>query len=97
MVATAIFDECQAIWEWFDIVSIERCNREANQVAHTLAGDSFMSKQSCNWIEEPPSIIIGDLANDVTIFFTSIKLVGWSSQKKTLPTPLQKSIFPFNK
>lgn len=42
--AAAVFDECQTIWEWFDVISIEHCNREANQVAHGLARNSFMKK-----------------------------------------------------
>lgn len=66
--ACAIFDECQEIWDWFDVISIEHCNREANMVAHRLARDSFMAKRTCNWVEEVPSFLIADLANDVTMF-----------------------------
>lgn len=66
--AAAVFDECQANWDWFDSISIEHCHREANQVAHVLARNLSLSKHTCNWIDEPPSFIIAKLANDVTTF-----------------------------
>lgn len=53
--AAAIYDECYAIWIDFAEVSIEYCNRDANQVAHMLAKNAFVSKFSCKWDDEPPS------------------------------------------
>jgi hypothetical protein len=48
-------------------VSFQYCPREANEVAHDLARDSFMCKSSSNWVNEPPDFIICKLLNDVTV------------------------------
>ena len=36
-----IYDECLSIWMTFSSISIEHCNRGANQVAHELAKKLF--------------------------------------------------------
>jgi hypothetical protein len=64
-----IYDDYNILWSDFDNVSIEYCNREANQVAHDLAKNSFISRNSCTWVNEPPSFIISKLANDVIVLY----------------------------
>ena len=39
--AAAVYDECLSIWMTFSSISIEHCNRDANQVAHELAKKLF--------------------------------------------------------
>jgi ribonuclease HI len=65
--SAAIYDDCSILWSDFGIVSIEHCNREANQVAHELARVSFTSSSSCTWVDEPPRFILSKLVNDVTV------------------------------
>lgn len=36
-------------------------------VAHELAKFSFINKVSCTWDDDPPTFILGQLVNDVTI------------------------------
>ena len=48
-------------------VEFKHISREANKVAHELARGCFIDKISCNWVDEPPSFILGKLVNDVTI------------------------------
>jgi ribonuclease HI len=66
-VSAPIYDECYMLWQDFISICIEHCNREANCVAHELASVAMQSKLSCNWVDEPPSFILGALVNDVTI------------------------------
>jgi ribonuclease HI len=49
-----------------DKVSFQHCPREANEVAHELARDSFSSMNTYNWVDEPPSFRLSHLINDVT-------------------------------
>jgi ribonuclease HI len=65
--SAAIYDDCTILWSGFGKVSIEHCNREANQVAHELARVSFTSGNSCTWVDEPPRFILSKLVNDVTV------------------------------
>jgi ribonuclease HI len=65
--SAAIFDDFIILWSGFGSVSIEHCNREANQVAHELAKVSFSSGSSCTWVDEPPRFIFSKLASDVTV------------------------------
>jgi hypothetical protein len=65
--SAAIFDDCIILWSGFGSVSIEHCNRKANQVAHELAKVSFCSGSSCTWVDEPPRFILSKLASDVTV------------------------------
>jgi hypothetical protein len=55
------------MWSGFGNMSIEYCNREANQVAHELARVAFSSGNSCTWVDEPPRFILSKLVNDVTL------------------------------
>lgn len=65
--SAAIFDDCCVLWNGFDNVPLEYCNREANRVAHELARSAFSSRNSCIWDDEPPSFILDCIVNDVTI------------------------------
>jgi ribonuclease HI len=51
--SAAIYDDCSIMWSGFGNMSIEYCNREANQVAHELARVTFSSGNSCTWVDEP--------------------------------------------
>lgn len=64
-VGAPIYDECAQLWQEFLSISIEYCDREANQVAHELARAALSLKNSCIWIDEHPSFIIKVLVNDV--------------------------------
>uniref|UniRef100_K4A1W4 RNase H type-1 domain-containing protein n=1 Tax=Setaria italica TaxID=4555 RepID=K4A1W4_SETIT len=48
-VSAPIFDDCYSMWQEFDSICIDHCNREANGVAHELARIAMQSKLSCNW------------------------------------------------
>jgi hypothetical protein len=63
---TAIYADCIDLASSIGSVCFKHCLREANQTAHELARDSFPSKSSCNWDDEPPSFILNCLVNDVT-------------------------------
>jgi ribonuclease HI len=65
--AVAVFADCVDISTTIDHVKFQHCPREANEVAHVLARDCFMSKVGCNWVDEPPSIILAKLIDDVTV------------------------------
>jgi ribonuclease HI len=65
--SAAIYDDCSILWSGFGNVSIEHCNRGANQVAHELARVAFSSGNSCTWVDEPPRFILSKLVDDVTI------------------------------
>lgn len=63
-----IYDDCLLLWQDFGTISIERCDREANMVAHELARVGLSLKESCIWIDEPPQFITKFLVNNVTMF-----------------------------
>lgn len=46
-LAAALYDDCSTIWSGFQDITIEHCNREANQAAHNLARIAMQSKQNC--------------------------------------------------
>jgi ribonuclease HI len=50
---TTIFTECVDKMATIGWVSVRHIHREANQVAHVLAQDSYTSHSSCNWVDEP--------------------------------------------
>ena len=53
----------------FPTAATEHCHREANQVAHELARQAFVSKVFfCTWVDSPPSFIFPILSKDVTMF-----------------------------
>jgi hypothetical protein len=61
------FLECYNIWMDFPTATIKHCDREANQVTHELARETFVSKAYCIWAHSPPSFIFPILSNDVTL------------------------------
>ena len=65
--ASAAFADCIDLASLIGTVSFRYCPMEANEVAHELARSCFTEKISCNWVDEPPSFILGKLTNDVTI------------------------------
>jgi ribonuclease HI len=64
---SAIFADIVDITSSFDKVTFKYCPREANKVAHELAKFSFLNNESCNWVDEPPSFLLNNIINDVTI------------------------------
>jgi hypothetical protein len=44
--AAAIYDECAIYWKEFVAISITRCNRSCNSVAHELARQALLEKSS---------------------------------------------------
>ena len=65
--SAAIFEECNHLWEEFTEISISHCHREGNQVAHELARQARLERNSCVWIDDPPAFVRHLLVNDVTI------------------------------
>ena len=65
--AAAVYDDCFKLWQEFSLISIEHCNRDANQVAHELARNSFLNRSSCIWADEPPNFIFATLAKDAIL------------------------------
>ena len=49
------------------LVSFAYCNRQANKVAHNLARIIFMLKTAMFWDVGPPSCVINDIIDDVSI------------------------------
>lgn len=66
--AVAIYDECSQYWKDFLSISISHCIRDSNVVAHELARQALIGKNSFVWIDDPPAFIPQLLVNDVTIF-----------------------------
>ena len=64
--AAAIFAECLDLATGIGRVKFKHCGRSANEVAHEIAKQVYVSKVSCNWVDEPPSFFIPNLINDVT-------------------------------
>ncbi|XP_066391715.1 uncharacterized protein [Miscanthus floridulus] len=67
-VGAPIFDECFQLWQNFEAISLEKCDREANKVAHELAKVALSAKEICIWVDEPPDFIVESLVNDVILF-----------------------------
>ena len=65
--SAAIFEECNHLWEEFTTISITHCHRESNQVAHELARQARLERNSCIWIDDPPASVRQLLINDITI------------------------------
>jgi ribonuclease HI len=63
----AILAGCVDLASLLNSVCFQYCPREANEVAHDLARDSFMCKISSSWVDKPPDFIICKLLNDVTV------------------------------
>ena len=67
--AAAIFEDCFFMACDFPQTSFERCNREANKVAHELARLARFS-DTIDWFEEPQNEIVPFLLNDVSVIST---------------------------
>jgi ribonuclease HI len=65
--SAAFYADCIDLSSSIGTVKFNYCPREANQVAHEIAKFSFLNALSCNWVDEPPSFLLGSLLNDVTI------------------------------
>jgi ribonuclease HI len=66
-ISGPIYELCELMWLDFVYISLERCNREANGVAHELARVALQEKLTCNWVDEPPRFLLLALVNDVTV------------------------------
>jgi ribonuclease HI len=64
--SVATYADCVDLRALIGNVQFKYCPREANGVAHELARVCFSSKNSCNWVDEPPSFLLDKLINDVT-------------------------------
>jgi ribonuclease HI len=64
--APAVFADCTDMRSHIGSVYFQYCPREANQVAHEIARDSFTSNSSSSWEAEAPRFIVNTLINDVT-------------------------------
>ena len=53
-----IFDECFKLWQNFEAISLEKCDREANKVVHELAKVALLAKEICIWVDELPDFIL---------------------------------------
>ena len=65
--SAAIFADCVDMASTIGIVTYRHCLREANKAAHEIARVCFHNKDSCNWVDEPPSFLLDSLLDDVTI------------------------------
>jgi hypothetical protein len=65
--SSAIFADCVDLIPSIGTISFKFCPREANQVAHEIARFCFSNNISCNWVDEPPSILFDSFINDVTV------------------------------
>ena len=50
------FYECFQLWQSFESISLEHCDREANKVAHELAKVALPAKNIYIWIDEAPRL-----------------------------------------
>lgn len=48
-------------------ISFHHCRREANKVAHNLAGHTFDTNSTLIWVSNPPRFFCSDILNYVTI------------------------------
>ena len=65
--SAAIFADCIDMVSSIGVVTFKHCPREANQVAHEIARNSFCNKITSSWLDEAPSFPLNSLINDVTI------------------------------
>lgn len=59
--------ECKHLGLDFASVSYTQCPREANEVAHNLAKNSFSEKSSMFWESIIPNFISHSIVNDMSI------------------------------
>jgi hypothetical protein len=65
--SVAIYADCTDLATEIGEVKFSHISREANKVAHELARQCFIDKSDCNWVDEPPSFVLGSFINDVTL------------------------------
>ena len=65
--SAAIFADCVDMASTIGSVTYRHCIREANKAVHEVARVCFHNKDSCNWVDEPPSFLLNSLLDDVTI------------------------------
>jgi ribonuclease HI len=63
----AIYADCVDLATQIGQVSFIHCQREANMCAHVIARESFNSRSSCIWDDDPPRFLVSYLTNDVTV------------------------------
>jgi hypothetical protein len=54
--SSAIYANCTKLATTIGNVEFRYCPREAKDVSHDLARNSFCDKNSCNWVDEPPNL-----------------------------------------
>ena len=59
--SATIFAYCVDLSSDIGTVIYKYCSREANQVAHELARDSFVNKNYRNWSSKAPSFLVSKL------------------------------------
>lgn len=64
---TAILVDCFVRAANIGSITLHHCSREANTVAHNLARFAYDSDSSFVWDGDPPSFIVSDVINDVTL------------------------------
>ena len=65
---SAILAECFQLAQSIGPTSLHHCNRETNLVAQNLARHAVSTNSSVFWIDNPPSFIVSDVINNVTLF-----------------------------
>jgi hypothetical protein len=55
--SAAIFADCVDLAALIDKVAFKHCPREANEVAHEIASNSYSTRNSYNWVDEPPTLL----------------------------------------
>ena len=55
--SAAIYEDCNQLWKDFAAISITHCNMESNSVAHELARQAMLNRNSGVWIDDPPASI----------------------------------------
>jgi ribonuclease HI len=63
----AIYVDCVDIATLIGQVRFTHCSREVNKAAHVIARESFNSRLSYTWDDDPPRFLVSYLINDVTI------------------------------
>ena len=65
---SAILTDCFIRAHHIGSITVQHCWREANYVAHKLARHAFDSNLSIFWDSDPPSFIVPDEMNNVSVF-----------------------------
>ena len=65
---SAILTDCFIRAHRIGSITVRHCRREANSVAHKLARHAYDSNLSIFWDSDPPSFIVPDEMNNVSVF-----------------------------